>query len=143
MSKKTSLPIIELAAGCCSPVTAEPLAEAQAGDLAVRFRALADPVRLRLFSLIAARGGDEACVCDLTETFELSGPTMSYHLKTLREAGLVSSERRGTWVYYRLVPQVLEQLAAVLTPSLTPTPAPTPAPAPTPLPAPALAGRPA
>jgi ArsR family transcriptional regulator, arsenate/arsenite/antimonite-responsive transcriptional repressor len=124
MSKKTVLPIFESAAACCSPVTTQPLAEEQADDLAVMFKALADPVRLRLFSLIAARGGDEACVCDLTETFELSGPTMSYHLKTLREAGLVSSERRGTWVYYRLIPQALEQLAAVLTPT------------------PALAGRP-
>lgn len=117
MSKKTLLPIIESAAACCAPVTAEPLAEEQASNLVVMFKALADPVRLRLFSLIAARGGDEACVCDLTETFELSGPTMSYHLKLLREAGLVSSQRRGTWVYYRLIPQALEQLAAVLTPT--------------------------
>ena len=117
MSKRILLPVFESAAACCSPVTAEPLAEDQANDLAVMFKALADPVRLRLFSLIAARGGDEACVCDLTESFELSGPTMSYHLKLLREAGLVSSERRGTWVYYRLVPQALEQLAGVLTPT--------------------------
>jgi len=117
MSNKVLLPIIESAAACCSPVTAAPLAEEQASDLAVMFKALADPVRLRLFSLIAARGGDEACVCDLTETFELSGPTMSYHLRLLREAGLVSSQRRGTWVYYRLIPQALEQLAAVLTPT--------------------------
>ena len=125
MSNKSSLPVFDSAAACCSPVTAEPLAEGQANDLAIMFKALADPIRLRLFSLIAARGGDEACVCDLTETFELSGPTMSYHLKMLREAGLVSSERRGTWVYYRLIPQALQQLAAVLTPT------------------PALAGRPA
>ena len=117
MSNKVLLPIIESAAACCAPVTAEPLAEEQASDLAVMFKALADPVRLRLFSLIAARGGDQACVCDLTETFELSGPTMSYHLRLLREAGLVSSQRRGTWVYYRLIPQALEQLAAVLTPT--------------------------
>jgi len=116
MSKKNELPLLESAAACCSPVTAEPLAEEQATQLAAMFKALADPVRLRLFSLIAARGGDEACVCDLTESFELSGPTMSYHLKMLREVGLVSSERRGTWVYYRLRPETLDQLAAVLGP---------------------------
>ncbi|MCI0689087.1 MAG: metalloregulator ArsR/SmtB family transcription factor [Sporichthyaceae bacterium] len=119
MSKKTELTLIESAAACCSPMTDSPLAEDQATDLAAMFKALADPVRLRLFSLIAAQA-DEACVCDLTESFDLSGPTMSYHLKVLREAGLVSSERRGTWVYYRLIPEALDRLAAVLgrTPAL-------------------------
>ena len=75
-----------------------------AGELAVTFKALGDPVRLRLLSLIAS-AGPEACVCDLNEAFDLSQPTISHHLKVLREAGLVSSERRGTWVYYRLHPK--------------------------------------
>jgi len=77
------------------------------------FKALGDPVRLRLLSLIAS-GGSEACVCDLNDAFDLTQPTISHHLKVLREAGLVTSERRGTWVYYRLAPQALTQLSALL-----------------------------
>jgi ArsR family transcriptional regulator len=71
-------------------------------------------VRLRLLSLIAARAGDEVCVCELTEAFTLTGPTISHHLKVLREAGLVDSERRGTWVYYRVVPATLAALSRLL-----------------------------
>lgn len=92
---------------CCSPLVTTPLSEAAAVDYAPLFKALGDPVRLRLFSMIASHEGGEACVCDLTEAFDLSGPTISHHLKALRTAGLVDSERRGTWVYYRARPEVL------------------------------------
>ena len=103
--------------GCCSPLVREPLSESQAADLARRFKAMGDPVRLRLLSLIASHAGGEACVCDLAEVFDLSGPTISHHLKVLREAGLITGERRATWVYYRVEPDVLEALAAVLVPA--------------------------
>jgi len=93
-----------------------PLDEKQAADLAKIFKALGDPVRLRLMSMIASRGeGGEVCVCDLTPAFELSQPTISHHLKLLRQAGLIDCERRGTWVYYWVLPGVLERLAAFLT----------------------------
>jgi ArsR family transcriptional regulator len=82
--------------------------------LAAVFKALSDPVRLRLLSLIASHAGGEACVCDLTPTFDVSEPTISHHLKVLRGAGLVTSERRASWVHYRIVPQALTGLAALL-----------------------------
>ena len=103
------------------PLT-EPLTAAQAADLATLLKALADPTRLRLVSMVAAHEGGEACVCDLTEAFDLTQPTISHHLKVLREAGVITSERRGTWVYYRLLPTALERMAALLSipqPSLT------------------------
>lgn len=81
------------------------------------FKALGDPVRLRMLSLIAAHEGGESCVCDISPGFELSQPTISHHLKVLREAGLLDSERRGTWVYYRVIPAALEQLSTVLSPA--------------------------
>lgn len=99
---------------CCSPRTGEPLSADEAAELAHVFKAIADPVRLRLLSLIASHAGGEACVCELTGAFALTGPTISHHLKVLREAGLVSSERRGTWIYYRVQPDLLAQLSAVL-----------------------------
>jgi ArsR family transcriptional regulator len=100
---------------CAQPaLVSEPIAEAAAAGLAQVFRALGDPVRLRLVSLIGARQGGEVCVCDLTSAFDLSQPTISHHLKVLREAGLIDSERRGTWVYYRLVPAALERMAGLL-----------------------------
>lgn len=92
--------------GCCD-VQPDPLGQEEAAAQAAVFKALADPVRLRLLALIAASTDDGACVCDLVDGFELSQPTISHHLKVLRNAGLVESERRGTWVYYRIRPQVL------------------------------------
>jgi ArsR family transcriptional regulator len=89
------------------PVTQAALDARQADAFAPMFKALGDPVRLRLLSMIASAGGGEVCVCDLTGEFALTGPTISHHLKVLREAGLVHSDRRGTWVYYRLVPGAL------------------------------------
>jgi ArsR family transcriptional regulator len=105
---------MDAAAVCCSPMVREPLGEEVAVDLARMFKALSDPVRLRLLSLIASHQGGEACVCDLTGPFEVSQPTISHHLKVLREAGLVGSERRGTWVYYWVLPTALAKLSALL-----------------------------
>ncbi|MFH9726082.1 ArsR/SmtB family transcription factor [Streptomyces sp. NPDC017254] len=85
-----------------------------ATGLAKAFKALSDPVRLRLLSLIASHEGGEACVCDLTGPFDVSQPTISHHLKVLREAGLVGSERRGTWVYYWVMPTALTRLSSLL-----------------------------
>ena len=91
------------------------LNEEESVELARAFKALADPVRLRLLSMIATQDGGEVCVCDLTPAFDLSQPTVSHHLKLLREAGLIAAERRGTWVYYRLLPSATDRLATVLT----------------------------
>jgi ArsR family transcriptional regulator len=104
--------------GACiePPLVGEPIDEASAAGLAQVFKALGDPVRLRLVSLIGARQGGEICVCDLTAAFDLTQPTISHHLKVLREAGIIDSERRGTWVYYRLVPEALSRMAALLAP---------------------------
>lgn len=106
------LPVIQ---SCRNPLVAEPLTEVEAVGLALVFKAMADPVRLRLLSLIASFENGEACVCDLTEPFNLTQPTISHHLRVLREAGLVTSERRATWVYYRVVPEALAALADLLT----------------------------
>nr|WP_228837033.1 metalloregulator ArsR/SmtB family transcription factor [Nocardia brasiliensis] len=78
------------------------------------FKALADPVRLRVLSAVAARAGGEACVCEVSEGIDVTQPTISHHLKVLREAGLLTSERRASWVYYRVVPQALQQLSELL-----------------------------
>jgi ArsR family transcriptional regulator len=99
---------------CCTPLAREPLTEDWAGDLARMFKALGDPVRLRLLSLVASHAGGEACVCEISPAFDLTQPTISHHLKVLREAGLLGCERRGTWVYYWVVPSALAQLSAVL-----------------------------
>ena len=107
------------AAECSIPLVREPVGEGAAAGLAQVFKALGDPVRLRLVSLIGAHQGGEVCVCDLTSAFNLAQPTISHHLKVLREAGIITSERRGTWVYYRLVPAALERMAALLTAPVT------------------------
>ncbi|MGW1132332.1 ArsR/SmtB family transcription factor [Streptomyces griseoluteus] len=112
------------AGACCPGLLAAPLDEGQAVELAKVFKALGDPVRLRLLSMIASRAGGEVCVCDLTPAFELSQPTISHHLKLLRQAGLIDCERRGTWVYYWLVPEMTDRLAGILTrPAGEPLPA--------------------
>ena len=98
---------------CCSPLLREPIDEEQAERLSRVLRALADPVRLRLLSLIGAHTGGEACVCELVERFDLSQPTISHHLKVLREAGLLTSERRASWVYYRVVSERVALLASL------------------------------
>lgn len=82
--------------------------------LARMFKALGDPVRLRLLSLIAGNPGGEACVCDISTTFNLTQPTISHHLKVLRSAGILASDRRGSWVYYRAIPEALQQLSLIL-----------------------------
>lgn len=99
---------------CCSPLILQPLDVDRAGDLSRMFRALGDPVRLRLLSLVASHAGGEACVCDISPAFDLSQPTISHHLKVLREAGLLECERRGTWVYYWVISAALQQLSSVL-----------------------------
>ena len=96
---------------CCGPDTL-PLPEPARHELAARFKALADPTRVAIVNCLA--GADEVCVCDLNARFELSQPTISHHLKILREAGLVDSTRRGTWAYYRLVPEAIESLRGAL-----------------------------
>ncbi len=112
LKRDRSLPLLD--ASCCAPLTEEPVSAEQAAPLAARFKALGDPVRLRLVSMIASGAGGEVCVCDLTGAFDLTGPTISHHLRVLREAGIVDCERRGTWVYYWLVPGVLDQMAGLL-----------------------------
>jgi len=107
-------PGLPLAGTCCAPLLREPITADQAADLARMLKALADPTRLRLVSLIAAHEGGEACVCDLTEPLGLTQPTISHHLKILVEAGIFTRDKRGVWAYYSLVPPALNALSAVL-----------------------------
>jgi ArsR family transcriptional regulator len=107
-----SLLVADLAA-CCSPITDTVLDAAAAERLAGVLKALGEPSRLRLVSLIAGHEGAEACVCDLTAPVGLSQPTVSHHLKILVEAGLLERAQRGKWAYYRLVPAALDALAGV------------------------------
>ncbi len=101
-------------AACCPPLSREPLSAEQAGRVAPLLKALAEPVRLRLMSLIASHPGGEACVCDLNEAFDLSQPTISHHLKVLHEASLLDREKRGVWVYYRARTAALASLGALI-----------------------------
>jgi ArsR family transcriptional regulator, arsenate/arsenite/antimonite-responsive transcriptional repressor len=107
-----SIPVAD--AACCAPLTRETISAADAETFSRRLKALADPVRLRLVSIVAASEGQEACVCDLIEPVGLSQPTVSHHLKILTEAGFLSRSKRGTWAYYRLVPGALDAAAAPL-----------------------------
>jgi ArsR family transcriptional regulator, arsenate/arsenite/antimonite-responsive transcriptional repressor len=99
---------------CCSPLLAEPLSTEQSEQMAPLLKALADPVRLRLLSLVASHADGEACVCDLNDAFDLSQPTISHHLKVLHDVGLLDRSKRGTWVYYRIKAQVLSDVASML-----------------------------
>ncbi len=103
-----------VAEACCTPLLRQPIAAGQAADLARLLKALADPTRLRLVSMVAAHEGGEACVCDLTEPLGLSQPTISHHLKILVDAGIFTRDKRGVWAYYALVPAAMDALAAVL-----------------------------
>ncbi len=106
------------AAVCCAPLTAAPLSSAQASELAGRLKALADPTRLRLLSLMLANPDLEACTCDLTEPLGLTQPTVTHHLRKLADAGLVVPDRRvGNFTYYRVVNETLRELAGLLAPN--------------------------
>jgi DNA-binding transcriptional ArsR family regulator len=104
-----SLPVLN---ACCAP-GAERIEPEAAEALAARFKALADPTRVAIVNRLAGAG--EVCVCELVDEFELSQPTISHHLRLLRQAGLVESERRGTWAYYRLLPTSIDELRVALT----------------------------
>ena len=108
-----TLTAVETAA-CCSPLVSEPLDAVRAAAIAPLLKALADPVRLRLLSLVASHADGEACVCDLNDAFDLSQPTISHHLKVLHEVGLLDRDKRGVWVYYRVNAVALRDLGALL-----------------------------
>jgi ArsR family transcriptional regulator len=102
------------AVACCSPLVSAPMSAETAASVVPMLKALADPARLRLLSLVASHEGGEACVCDLNEAFDLSQPTISHHLKVLHSAGLLTREKRGVWVYYRVQAPALSQLALLI-----------------------------
>jgi ArsR family transcriptional regulator len=99
---------------CCSPVTGQVLDQADAERLAGALKAIADPARLRLISIVAASDSGEVCVCDFTGSVGLSQPTVSHHLKILVDAGVLAREQRGKWAYYRLVPTALDTLGRLI-----------------------------
>ena len=109
-----SRPLLPVADACCTPLLREPITASQAADLARLLKALADPTRLRLVSMVAAHEGGEACVCELTEPLGLTQPTISHHLKILVDAGIFTRDKRGVWAYYALVPSAMDALSAVL-----------------------------
>ena len=102
---------------CCSPLLKQPLSADEATRIAPLLKALADPVRLRLLSLVASHADQEACVCDLNDAFDLSQPTISHHLKVLHDAGLLGREKRGVWVYYQARPEALRALTTLFEPA--------------------------
>lgn len=112
MSKQPLGAVVRDETACCEPRGIEPMGADRADGLSALLKALADPIRLRLLSLIAA--ADEVCVCDLTPPFRVSQPTISHHLRVLREAGFVDCSRRGTWVYYRARPEALQAVGTAL-----------------------------
>lgn len=111
---KSSSPLNDVSACAYAPLAREPLSVEAAAELAATLKALADPVRLRLFSLVASHAGGEACVCDISADVDVTQPTISHHLRVLKDAGLLTSERRASWVYYAVVPAVLDNLSSVL-----------------------------
>ncbi|MBL1101925.1 ArsR/SmtB family transcription factor [Streptomyces coffeae] len=119
MSNAQAMPQLDTEGGqavapCCPPLTERPFTAEEAETAARMFKALGDPIRLRLFSAVASHQDGEACVCDISDV-GVSQPTVSHHLKKLKEAGLLTSERRGTWVYYRVAPSVLAAMSQLLT----------------------------
>ncbi|TAM67806.1 MAG: transcriptional regulator [Microbacteriaceae bacterium] len=105
---------VSVAGSCCTPLTRETLSVEDAESMAVAFKALSDPTRLRLISIVSASEGQEACVCDLTDPIGLSQPTVSHHLKILMDAGYLTRSKRGTWAYYKLVPGALDRMSQLL-----------------------------
>ncbi len=113
------MPVTELLAlrdlaACCAPITRDVISASDAGSLARTLKAVADPARIRLISMVAAHDGGEACVCDLTEPLGLSQPTVSHHLKVLVDAGILTRTKRATWAYYKLVAGSLDSIAGLL-----------------------------
>jgi ArsR family transcriptional regulator, arsenate/arsenite/antimonite-responsive transcriptional repressor len=111
----TLLTVLDDTLACCTPLSREPMSEEQAVTVAPLLKALADPVRLRLMSLVLSHEDGEACVCDLIPAFDLSQPTISHHLKVLHEVGLLDREKRGVWVYYRVRPEAMAAVASLFT----------------------------
>ena len=112
-----ALPLIDTSTTCCAPLAEAPLSADDAAQLAVRIKALADPARLRVLSILLASEDREACTCDLTAPLGLSQPTVTHHLRKLLAAGLVTAERRGVWTYYRVAADALADVAEALTPT--------------------------
>ncbi len=111
--RSRQLPLADGALTCCVPLAHEPMSAEQAARVAPLLKAIADPARLRLLSLVLSHEGGEACVCDLTPYFDLSQPTISHHLKVLRENGLLDREKRGTWVFYTARPEAMAALGSL------------------------------
>jgi len=111
---KSRLPLTDVSGCDVAPLVREPLSGEAAVELAGMLKALSDPVRLRLLSVVASHAGGEACVCDISVGIDVTQPTISHHLKVLRDAGLVESSRRGTWAYYRLLPDAVSELREAL-----------------------------
>lgn len=109
------LPLIQpdSALACCAPLARQPMTAVQAEQVSGLLKAIADPVRLRLMSMVLSHEGGEACVCDLTPAFDLSQPTISHHLKVLHEAGLLDREKRGVWVYYKAKPEAMTAMTSL------------------------------
>ncbi len=114
------LPAVRDALACCAPLAREPISADQAQQVASLLKAIAEPARLRLLSIVLSHEGAEACVCDLTPYFDLSQPTISHHLKVLHDSGLLEREKRGTWVFYKARPEAMAALGSLFTISGTP-----------------------
>ncbi len=113
------LPLADDPLACCVPLAQEPSSAEQAAGMVPMLKAIADPARLRLLSLVLSHEGGEACVCDLIPSFDLSQPTISHHLKVLHESGLLDREKRGTWVFYKARPDAMAALGSLFTTNLT------------------------
>ena len=113
MSAPTLLPVVDIGA-CCAPLARDAMTQSQADDLARSLKAIADPARLRLLSIIAASEGQEACVCDLTAPLDIGQPTVSHHLRVLTDAGFLTRSKRGTWAYFALIPGALDSVSRLV-----------------------------